>query len=297
MGVYLPANLRPDFFRASRGRNRLRGVKVGIERGLILWIGPFVCTWALSLGQVFQNVSGGTCPYNLYSASIRVGRGGDRVEVLEEVEGEGEVEPVVEIRVEEVEGRRKVVMVVVVMPPNRAAAVVPSTSDLRRAAEGCSLEQPPPSRSRRRPFEGAPPLLGHSASLSPTLPIACSVEALKVPSSFQSSSNHGGSILRREGTPEPLWRSQGAAAQTINSTAYDIVFCDLIGTREKPQWSKSCKGKGPGYLGWVLVTVCVPDAKTTSPTHYPILQRISPNSDTGSSFPQIPYSSNYLLIP
>ncbi|XLS60725.1 hypothetical protein HN51_014953, partial [Arachis hypogaea] len=60
----------------------------------------------------------------------------------------------------------------------------PSSSHLCRAVT--SFDQSPPSSSQFRravtSFDQH-----HSASLSPTLPIACSVEALKVPSSFQSS--------------------------------------------------------------------------------------------------------------
>nr|XP_025683424.1 uncharacterized protein LOC112784438 [Arachis hypogaea] len=74
---------------------------------------------------------------------------------------------------------RQAVTSVAQSPPStshlrRAAAVVPWNSHLHRVAAVV------PSKVLHH-------CLVHSASLSPTLPIACSVEALKVPLSFQSS--------------------------------------------------------------------------------------------------------------
>ncbi|RYR20237.1 hypothetical protein Ahy_B03g065331 [Arachis hypogaea] len=62
-----------------------------------------------------------------------------------------------------------------VQPPRRSAVAVHLNSHLI-AQQPLSFAKPPPSCNSHRSFEGALPLLGHSASLSPTLPIACSIE-------------------------------------------------------------------------------------------------------------------------
>ncbi|XP_057717744.1 uncharacterized protein LOC130932436 [Arachis stenosperma] len=69
---------------------------------------------------------------------------------------------------------------------------MPSQSHSLTRPHGFIVEQSPPSHGHLRRAvtsvaQSPPSTSHHLASLSPALPIACSVEALRVPSSFQSS--------------------------------------------------------------------------------------------------------------
>ncbi|RYQ82692.1 hypothetical protein Ahy_B10g101267 [Arachis hypogaea] len=166
-----------------------------------------------------------------------------------------------------------------VNPPRRVAAIVhlnihaivqqrSSFAKPPPSRNNRSFEQPPPPRSSHRPFEGTPPLLGHLASLSPTLPIACSVEALKAPSSFHSSSSvkcelkslqcdimNSETIDESSSNPNylafVLWYQQGirditavqlCEIQCLSLHAVLYVRCNYIKERNHPQIEDSRKG-------------------------------------------------------